>query len=178
MTALPPGPGEGGGPSAAAIRAERPGDAAAIGEVTRAAFSEVPYASGTEAAIVAALREAGALTLSLVAEEAGRVVGHVAVSPVEGIGPGWFGLGPVSVRPGRQKAGIGARLVRAALERLRAAGASGCVVLGDPGYYGRFGFAARPGVGFEGAPPEYFQQIRFAGPAPEGRVRYHPAFGG
>jgi putative acetyltransferase len=162
-----------------AIRVERDGEASAIGEVTTAAFRDAPHSSGAEAVIVAALRRAGALALSLVAVDDEEVVGHVAFSPVAIDGAqGWFGLGPVSVRPDRQGAGLGAALIRAGLERLREQGAAGCVVLGEPAYYGRFGFAADPRLRFGGAPPEYFQRLVFHGLAPMGEVAYHMAFDG
>lgn len=161
------------------IRDERSGDAAAIRALTAAAFETAPHSSGTEAAIVDALRTAGALTLSLVVEEGGEIVGHVAFSPVliGGSGGGWHGLGPVSVRPDRQNRGIGRRLIMAGLERLEISGAQGCVVLGDPAYYARFGFLADPMLRYPGVPAEYFQSLSFAGTRPKGDVRYHPAFG-
>lgn len=159
------------------IREESAGDAAAIRQVTTAAFAGVAHSSGTEGDIVDALRASGALTLSLVAEDGGVILGHAALSPVTiGGAQGWFGLGPVSVRPDRQGEGIGAALVREGLSRLRASGAQGCVVLGDPGYYERFGFRADPQLRFEGAPPEYFMRLTCQGRTPSGRVTYHPAF--
>lgn len=161
------------------LRPERPDDAAAIHEVTRRAFLGAPHAAGTEAHIVDALREAGALTLSLVAEEDDRIVGHVAISPVsvdERDDLGWFGLGPLSVAPERQRRGVGSALVRAALGQLRERGATGCVLLGDPAYYHRFGFVAAAPLLLPGVPPEYFQAVTFRGSRPAGVVRYHSAF--
>ena len=161
------------------IRAEQPGDAAAIASVTTAAFETALHSGGNEAAIVEVLRAAGALSVSLVAEEGGAIIGHVALSPVriDGAELGWFGLGPVSVRPDRQRLGIGAALVREALAQLSARGANGCVVLGDPAYYRRFGFEADPALYYEGVPPGYFMRLVLAGTAPSGRVDYHPGFG-
>ncbi|NGM45279.1 N-acetyltransferase [Rhodobacter sp. SGA-6-6] len=160
------------------LRSERPADAGAIRALTKAAFAGAPHASGTEAAIVDALRSDGALTLSLVAEDAQGIVAHLCFSPVRigGRDCGWFGLGPVSVAPHRQGEGIGSRLIRDGLSRLRNMAANGCVVLGDPGFYARFGFAPAPGLTFDGAPPEYFLQGTFSGPTPSGLVTYHPAF--
>jgi putative acetyltransferase len=162
------------------IRPEAPGDHAAIGAVTGAAFAGAAHASGTEAAIVEALRAAGALTLSLVAVAEGEIVGHAAFSPVmvAGRAVGWFGLGPVSVRPDRQGEGIGSALIRDGLSRLEAAGGRGCVVLGDPAFYRRFGFEQDPGLRYEAAPAEYFLRRVLRGAGPVGRVGYHPAFGG
>jgi putative acetyltransferase len=160
------------------IRTETLADAEAIEALTARAFEDAAHTSHTEQYIVNALREAGALSLSLVAEDGGSLVGHVALSPVslsDG-SPGWFGLGPLSVLPEFQRRGIGSALMREALERLRRRGAIGCVVLGDPRYYGRFGFTADPRLTLEGVPPEYFQAVRFVACAAEGRVDYHPAF--
>lgn len=160
------------------VRAETAADAAAIAAVVERAFAGAEHASGTKATIVAALRDAGALTLSLVAERDGRIVGHVACSPVT-IGDGtprWYGLGPVAVEPALQGRGIGSTLVRAALDRLRALGAAGCVVLGEPAYYARFGFRATSGLAYPGPPPEYFTALAFDGHAPRGTVAYHAAF--
>jgi putative acetyltransferase len=160
------------------IRAETGADAAAIRRVTQDAFTGAPHASGTEAAIVDGLRAAGTLALSLVAEDDGGIVGHVAFSPVtvDGRDPGWLGLGPVSVRPDRQRLGIGSALIREGLSRLRESGAGGCVLLGDPGYYARFGFEADPALRFEGAPPAYFLRLLLSGPLPSGSVIFQPAF--
>jgi putative acetyltransferase len=162
-----------------AARGERPGDEPAIAALTEAAFRDARHSRGNEAAIVGKLRAAGDLTLSLVLENADEaIVGHAAFSPVaiaDG-SRGWFGLGPVSVIPLRQRSGIGSLLIEQGLERLRAMGANGCVVLGDPSYYGRFGFRHDPGLVFAEAPAEYFQVLHFAGPMPTGRVSYAPAF--
>ena len=159
------------------IRAERPGDEDAIRDVTTRAFAGAAHSDGTEADIVARLRDAGALTLSLVADDGGIVV-HVAFSPVTIVGAaGWFGLGPVSVAPDRQQQGIGQKLILEGLARLKTRGAAGCVVLGDPDYYARFGFAADPALRYPGPPPAYFQCLAFAGATPAGIVAYHSAFG-
>jgi len=158
---------------------ERPGDEAAIRTVTHAAFIGQPHSEQTEAAIVDALRVAGALTVSLVAIDGGVLVGHVAFSPVpiDGDDRGGFGLGPVSVAPARQREGIGSRLIARGLDDLTAQRARGCVVLGDPGYYRRFGFEPRPGLTYGGVPPEYFQALAFGGDNPVGEVEYHAGFG-
>ena len=160
------------------IRKEEQQDESCIREVTAAAFAGAQHASGSEAAIVDGLRAAGALTLSLVAEDKTGIVGHVAFSPVlaGGAEGRWYGLGPVSVRPDRQGEGIGSILIHAGLEQLRTGGAAGCVVLGDPGYYLRFGFVQGGGLTFDGAPPEYFMQQEFGGDVPSGPVEYHMAF--
>lgn len=160
------------------IRDERAEDAQAIGRVTDAAFKLNSHASGTEAAIIVALREAGALAVSLVATRDAEVVGHVAISPVtiDGHDLGWFGLGPVSVKPELHGQGIGAALIREGLSRLRQAGAAGCVLLGDPGYYRRFGFETDPGLCYDGAPAEYFMSLSLRGSKPSGTVAFHDGF--
>lgn len=160
------------------VRSETPDEAGAIRRLTDVAFAGAEHSSGTEGAIVDALRRGGALTLSLVAEEDVRILGHAAFSPVtiDGRSGDWFGLGPVSVDPDRQGEGIGATLIRAGLEALKARGAAGCVVLGDPAYYGRFGFSAEHALRYPGVPEVYFQSMVFAGEPPVGEVAYDPAF--
>lgn len=161
------------------VRSETVEDVALIEAVTAAAFLEAPHTSHTEQFIVSGLRAAGALSVSLVAEVDGEVAGHVALSPVtisDGT-PGWFGLGPISVSPAWQGQGVGSALMHAALEKLRTMGAAGCVVVGEPAYYGRFGFRAEAGLALPGIPPEYFQALAFGGAAlPSGVVAYHEAF--
>ncbi|MCW0456418.1 hypothetical protein NB712_001514 [Xanthomonas sacchari] len=161
------------------LRAERPADAAAIEALTLVAFFRVAHSRHDEQDIIERLRADGALTLSLVIEHEGYIVGHVAVSPVslsDG-SRGWYGLGPLSVGPGHQRQGLGTRLVRAALAQLQALGAAGCVVLGDPAYYARFGFHPEPGLTLPGAPVEAFQALAFGERLPPmAEVAYHPAF--
>ncbi|WOX04412.1 GNAT family N-acetyltransferase [Microbulbifer pacificus] len=160
------------------IRTENAGDSDAIHRVTELAFRDAPHTDHTEQFIVAALQRAGALTLSLVAEVGNEVIGHVAISPVaisDGA-RGWFGLGPISVLPEFQQQGVGSRLMQRVLTDLEAMGAAGCVVLGDPGYYGRFGFKVVEGLVYPGVPPEYFQARAFTGSFPQGEVAYHKAF--
>lgn len=160
------------------IRPEAAGDADAIHDVTTAAFSDAPHTSHTEQFIVRALRRDDALSVSLVATLDGRIVGHVAASPVtiDGAASRWFGLGPVSVAPELQRRGVGSQLVRAALDSIRALGGEGCVLVGDPAFYGRFGFQADPSLLLPGVPAQYFQAIRLANAAPTGVVAFHRAF--
>lgn len=160
-----------------AIRPERPNDVAAIRALLRAAFADAPHSDGTEAAIVDALRGDGDLALSLVAE-AGEVVAHVAFSPVAvgGEREGWFGLGPVCVRSDRRRRGIAAALIGEGLDRLRARGVRGCVLIGDPAFYARFGFRAGS-LSWRDVPPKFVQGLAFGGPAPAGEIAYAPAFG-
>lgn len=162
------------------LRPERAEDAQAIEVVTLVAFMHAEHSRHDEQDIVAALRADGALSVSLVAEHDGYVVGHAAASPVtvsDGA-RGWYGLGPVAVGPGHQRQGIGSRLIEAVLDHLRGQGASGCVVLGEPAFYGRFGFAPEPGLILPGVPPSHFLAFAIGDRLPPiGEVGYHPAFG-
>jgi putative acetyltransferase len=160
------------------IRNETAADVLEIEVLTGAAFQNAPHAGRTEQHIVNALRDAGMLTLSLVAQAQGALIGHVAVSPVS-ISDGssrWFGLGPLSVLPEQQRRGVGSCLMHDALRILRERGAAGCVVLGEPRYYGRFGFRVDPNLVLPDVPPEYFQAISFGSSRPQGTVSYHEAF--
>ena len=161
------------------IRAETLADIERIREVTVAAFASLAISQHTEHFILDALRAARMLTISLVAEQDGTVVGHIAFSPVtlsDGT-PGWYGLGPVSVLPDRQRRGIGSALIREGLSRLRATSARGCCLVGHPGYYQRFGFCNIPGLGVDGVPPEVVFALAFDGGYPQGSITFHPAFG-
>lgn len=160
------------------IRSETPADIEAITRVTVAAFKTLAISEKTEQFIVLALRAARALTVSLVAEQAGRVIGHIAFSPVtmsDGT-PGWFGLGPLSVAPEHQRRGIGGALIREGLSRLKGLKARGCCLVGHPGYYNKFGFANVAGLSLPGVPPEVFFVLSFDSTAPQGTVAFHPAF--
>lgn len=160
------------------IRDETATDIAAIHGVTGAAFESLEISDQTEPFVIEALRSAGALTLSLVAEVDGRGVGHIAFSPVtvsDG-SAGWYGLGPVSVLPESQRRGIGKALIRAGLSRLRQAGARGCCLVGHPGYYGQFGFEHVPGLVHPGVPPEALFALSFDGHLPRGYVMFHDGF--
>ena len=160
------------------IRTETAADVPAIEAVTISAFLNAPHTGHTEQFIVSALRKAGVLAISLVADTGGAVIGHVAVSPVsisDGAS-GWFGLGPISVVPEHQGRGVGSRLMHEALRILRERGAAGCVLLGEPKYYGRFGFQADPNLILPDVPPEYFQAIALDSSRPHGTVSHHEAF--
>lgn len=162
------------------IRNETPSDVEAIRDLTARAFESVEHSDQSEPAIIDRLRGAGQLSISLVAESEQQTLGHVAVSPVsisDG-SQGWYGLGPISVAPESQGQGVGSALMHQALSALRERGASGCVLLGDPNYYGRFGFQSTSALEFPGVPPEYFQLIAFHQEIPVGVVSYHAAFAG
>ncbi len=139
----------------------------------------MPFSDGDEARVIDALRAAGALTISLVAITAeDEVVGHIAFSPVRIDGqPGdWYGLGPVSVAPAMQGQGVGGALINNGLERMRALGAAGCVLLGNPDYYRRFGFLSDQTLTYQGQPNRYFQHLVLKGPPTRGDVSFHSAF--
>lgn len=169
------------------IRSETDADIAAIAAVTEAAFKTLEISQHTEQFIIAALRAANALTVSLVAEldsQGSQVVGHIACSPVtisDGT-PNWYGLGPVSVLPEFQRQGIGKALIREGLSRLKGLNlnAHGCCLVGHPDYYRKFGFANVAGLGVEGVPPEVFFALSFCGDGdgamPQGVVTFHEAF--
>jgi putative acetyltransferase len=157
---------------------ERADDAAAITDVTVAAFATLKVSGITEHFIIEALRKAGALTISLVAELDGNVVGHIAFSPVtmsDGT-PDWYGLGPVSVLPLYQRMGIGKALIREGLSRLKDLGAKGCCLVGHPQYYRKFGFENIADLVLEGVPPEVFFALSFDGRIPQGKVTFHEGF--
>jgi putative acetyltransferase len=160
------------------LRSETEADAGAITDVTAAAFEGLAISQHTEQFIVAALRAARALTVSIVAEAGGRVIGHIAFSPVtlsDGT-PAWYGLGPVSVLPQFQRQGVGKALIREGLGRLKTMGAQGCCLVGHPGYYLQFGFRNAPELVLEGVPPEVFFALSFGGPLPRGTVMFHEGF--
>jgi putative acetyltransferase len=160
------------------IRAEEARDAAAIREVHLAAFAHHPFSHQTEHLIVEVLRAAGALCISLVAEVDGKVVGNIAFSSVTIGGQEWrwYALGPVGVLPAVQRQGIGSTLVRHGLERLCAPGANGCVLVGEPSFYRRFGFRQCATLTMPGIPAEVLQCLVFAESEPAGPVEHHPAF--
>ena len=160
------------------IRNETASDIEAIFNVTKAAFENHPISRQTEQFIVNALRAANALTISLVAEVGGKVVGHIAFSPVT-ISDGscdWYGLGPISVLPEYQKQGVGKALMHKGLSLLKALGAEGCALAGDPNYYERFGFKSLPELSHEGVPQEYFLALAFGKNKAHGVVTFHEGF--
>jgi putative acetyltransferase len=164
------------------IRDERPDDASTISQIHYAAFKDHPvHPPGSEPVehlIVERLQACGDLTLSLVAEEGGKVTGHIAISPAV-VGEdktGWYLLGPVGVLPSLQGKGIGSALVSEALSRMRAMGAAGVVLVGDPSFYTRFGFANVPGLGYPGVPDQYVLAACLGGRAPKGDIAAHEAF--
>ena len=160
------------------IRYETEQDIKAIEAVTTAAFSASEYGLNNEVLIINTLREQQALSISLVAVLKEQIIAHIALSPVE-ISDGsanWYGLAPVSVLPEYQNQGVGSYLINRALSEIKFKGAQGCVLLGDPQFYKRFGFRANPDLTLEGVPAEYFLQLCFAAKQAKGTVTFHSAF--
>lgn len=162
------------------IRPEAPGDYAAIHDLTRRAFAPMPYAGGDEQDLIDQLRDAGALAISLVAELDGRIVGHVAFSPAFAAdgSEGWYALGPVSAEPALKHQGIGSAVINAGLNLLRKRDAAGCVLVGNPAYYRRFGFLPFPELCPDGEPAQFFQILPLCISEPNVVVGFHPLFHG
>ncbi|MEO5756846.1 MAG: N-acetyltransferase [Mesorhizobium sp.] len=161
------------------IRHEEPRDYKSIHELTSRAFARMSFGDGTEAPLIDLLRDSGDLTISLVAEFHGQVAGHVAFSPVtiDDKRDGWFGLGPISVEPERQRQGIGRALVKAGLKLLEEDGARGCALIGNPAIYSRFGFSSNGQLTYGKIDPREVQWIVFSGDPPVGVLNFAPAFG-
>jgi putative acetyltransferase len=160
------------------IRFEKTEDVDAIHNLTWAAFEPMPFSDNSETRIVRDLRASGDLALSLVAEEDGEIIGHVAFSPVaiDGIEDGWFGLGPISVKPERQRQGIGRGLILKGLELLRERGATGCALIGNPAVYRGVGFESDGKLTYGDLDTRYVQCIVFKGSPPSGVLKFSPAF--
>jgi putative acetyltransferase len=162
------------------IRPETPDDHAAIYDLTQRAFAPMPYAGGDEQDLINNLRDARALAISLVAELHGRIVGHVAFSPAFAAdgSDGWYALGPVSAEPELKHQGIGSAIINAGLTLLRDRAAAGCVLVGNPAYYSRFGFLPRPDLAPESEPAQFYQVLPLAVTEPSVVVGFHPIFHG
>ena len=160
------------------IRPERPGDEDAIHALTARACETIPFTSGTHRAFIGGLRGSGNVALSLGAEQDGRVVGHIAFSPVRigDVSSGWFGLGPISVLPELQKRGIGKLLIREGLDRLKERNAKGCALIGDPDVYRSSGFTSDGALVYEGVDAKYVQWIAFSAEKPSGHLTFARAF--
>jgi len=157
-------------------RPERAGDEAAIHEVNAEAFP-----TAAEARLVDALRAAGRLAVSIVASDSQGVVGHIAFSPVTAGGMQGLGLAPLAVREMHRRRGVAAMLVREGLAACGSLGSGFVIVLGDPAYYARFGFApaVESGLGNEYGVRDEFMvlALRPGGLPPRGSiVRYAPEF--
>jgi putative acetyltransferase len=163
------------------VRPEEARDRERVSAVVAAAFGRPE-----EARLVEALRVGDGVRISLVAEQAGEVVGHVFFSPVTVDGratPPASGMAPVSVAPDQQRRGIGGALVRAGLDACRRAGIAAVFVLGHPAYYRRFGFAPAGPRGLRypmAGSEEAFMALELSPGALDrvhGLVAYDPGFG-
>lgn len=157
------------------IRAEAAGDEAAVDALLREAFG-----GPVEADLVRRLRADGDVLLTRVSEADGDIVGHILFSPLMGLAPvRAAALAPLAVHPSRQRAGIGTALVREGLARLRQTEVDVVLVLGEPNYYGRFGFDAERARAFRTSyDGPYLQALALsdAGRAARGPLRYAAAF--
>ena len=160
------------------VRPENTNDLETIENLISSAFENHPYSNHKEQFIVSQLRVSSALSVSIVAEHDEKIIGHIAFSAVKINGEecSWYGLAPVSVVPEQQKSGVGSQLIKAGLEAIKHKGAKGCVLLGEPEYYEKFGFRAVDSLVLEGVPPEFFLCLSFDEVIPSGKVEYHQAF--
>lgn len=160
------------------IRPESATDHTAIYDLTRRAFAPMPFSGGDEQDLIDRLRKEDQLSISLVAVSDGKIIGHIAFSPASAHdgSKGWFALGPVSVEPKLQGKNVGSKLINKGIAMLREQEASGCVLIGNPDYYKRFGFEPYPDLAPEGEPSEYFQILAMKTAKPEAVVNFHPLF--
>ena len=160
------------------IRPEHADDYTAIYDVTKRAFAPMPFSDGDEQELIGRFRDAGVLALSLVAEKDGAVVGQITLTPALAAdgSPGWFALGPIAVAPEFQSKKIGSKLMKAAIAWLGEQEAAGCVLVGNPAYYYRFGFEPYPVLAPKGEPAEYYQILPLRVQEPNVVVGFHPLF--
>jgi putative acetyltransferase len=155
------------------IREETAADHAAVRQVVTAACGR-----DAESDLIERLRSDGDAALSLVAADDKRIVGHILFSPMRAPFRA-LALAPVAVLPERQRQGIGTALIQAGLARATTAGWEGAFVLGDPAFYGRFGFETALAAAFQSpyAGP-YLMARALAGPLSvrSGRIDHAPAF--
>lgn len=161
------------------IRLERPDDLETLYDLTRRAFAPMPFAGGDEQYLLNALRAGGALAISLVAEREGLIVGHAAYSPAYATDgtPGWYALGPISVEPACQHQGIGRALIAQGTAMLVERDAAGCILIGNPAYYSRFGYLPFPQYCPANEPAEFFQVLPLKDGQPRSVIAFHPLFG-
>jgi putative acetyltransferase len=161
-----------------AIRPAGPADRDGIRAIETEAFGQPG-----EAALVDALVAAGDVVLELVATQGSRIVGHVLFSRLlverDGGAAVAVALAPIAVRPQQQKERVGSALIESAHSRLKEAGETLSIVLGDPAYYGRFGYTHARAAGFASDYQCEALQALCWGDAPtSGRLVYAPAFSG
>lgn len=160
------------------IRPETSEDIPRISAITAAAFAPMPFSNDREPAVIEALRNGGELILSLVAEVDGELAGQITFSKVkiDGCHHGWFGLGPVAVHPDWQGQGIGGALIKAGIAKLCEMNAAGCALVGNPDYYGRFGFVNNCGLTYGGLDGRVVHKQVLAGPDKTGVLAFSERF--
>jgi putative acetyltransferase len=159
----------------------RPAESEDAGEIR--GLLALAFETADEAVLVESLRRSDDRVLELVATHEGALVGEIFFSRLRIVGEeshfDALALGPLAVAPERQRTGIGTALVENAHHMLREGGESLSVVLGDPAYYGRFGYAHGRAAGFESKYQSEFLQALAWGETPAtGELRYPPAFAG
>ncbi|MEM8919215.1 MAG: N-acetyltransferase [Pseudomonadota bacterium] len=160
------------------IRGEKKSDEAMIYEITTRAFAPMPFSDGNEQDLIDRFRKSGALEISLVAELEDAIVGQVTFTrafAADG-SPGWYALGPVAVEPELQGQRIGEELIEAGLAELRKRAAAGCILVGNPDYYRRFGFRGFPELRPERQPAEFYQILPLDVAEPDVVIEFHPLF--
>lgn len=161
------------------IRGESERDYQSISSLLKSAFAAHPYSRQNEHLLVDTLRVQKGLVIANVAcIDETLVIGHIAFSVVyvNGVFVNWYMLAPLAVLPEYQNKGVGAALVIDALEALKRIGAKGVILVGDPAYYCRFGFAASSGLHAKGVPSEYLLALALDGDIVQGDVTFHEAF--
>ena len=160
------------------IREERTGDEDAIRAMVTRAFDGHPYADGDEQDVIDTLRSDGDLLLSLVATDGATILGQITYSPaiLANGEDGWVVLGPLAVEPAHQCKGIGRALVEAGEAIMRARGAKGITVLGNPAIYSGFGFESGTPMWLAGDLGEFFQVKSLGAPIPACEQTYVRAF--
>jgi len=156
------------------IRQETTDDYRAIQTLTNTAFEAMPFGDGNEGDVINALRDAGDLLLSLVAEDNG-VIGQVSFSPVELPCKGrWASLGPIAIVANKQRQGIGSKLAKQGLGWLGEQGFDGCVLIGNPKVYGPMGFT-NGDLTYRDVPSHIPQFVSLSGLIPTGEILFAPA---
>lgn len=161
------------------IRHEETKDHQAISDLLKLAFENIPYSSNNEHRIVKYLREHDQLKLSLVTEDNNKkIIGHIAFSlvTIEKTKQNYCALAPVAVHPNHQQKGIGSSLIKTGLSLIKKLEVKGCVLVGDPNYYSKFGFKSSSKLSSKGIPQEYLLFLPFSTPIPEGNVVFDEAF--
>ena len=159
------------------IRPETAADVPAVQALTEAAFAPMSFSDGKEVEALAGLRCDGDLQLSLVAEEGGEIIGHVAFSPVslDGAVCNWIALGPIAVKRARQRQGVGSALVAAGAAAFKAQKALGLVLIGNPKVYRSMGFVSDGAMHYRDVPADIVQFLPFSDERPSGLLAFAPA---